>query len=278
MEWGWLPALDGAMPMSVRRRTLRSLQTRSAYAFSLMEFLVVVAVILILLAILLPSLSRAKEASRLAKCTHNLRQWGIAVNLYVDDYGNALPEEGSVSSVNNVTKTGAWFNALPPYVQAPKYCDVYAGLTARIGTLNSAGRALTASADAGYRNVEIWYCPTRVQKIKNSVSGLNSFHYTMNAVLDGATTYGGDAGGTYTTLEKIEDPATTVFLFETDANTTPESPKGIDLLRHRNVSINVLFVDGHVEILPAVPLTKAAADSRGVYRTSSPRTAWGPFK
>jgi len=53
-------------------------------AFSIIELLVVVAILGILMAILLPSLSRARSAGRRAVCLSNLHQMGIASNLYLD--------------------------------------------------------------------------------------------------------------------------------------------------------------------------------------------------
>lgn len=58
-----------------------------ANAFTLVELLVVIAILAILASLLLPGLSRAKQAADSAVCTGNLRQWGLALSMFVQDDG-----------------------------------------------------------------------------------------------------------------------------------------------------------------------------------------------
>src|SRR6266571_7115543 len=73
--------------------------SHSDHGFTLVELLVVIAVIAILAALLLPALSRAKSSAKSAACKSNLRQQGLALIMYVDDYGkypgNTARFEGS---------------------------------------------------------------------------------------------------------------------------------------------------------------------------------------
>jgi prepilin-type N-terminal cleavage/methylation domain-containing protein len=60
-------------------------------AFTLIELLVVVAIISVLVALLLPALGRAREEARATQCMGNMRQIGLVMGLYQNDYGNMLP-------------------------------------------------------------------------------------------------------------------------------------------------------------------------------------------
>jgi len=60
--------------------------------FTLIELLVVIAIIAVLMAILMPALQRVKEQAREMTCRANLRQYGIAQAIYLDDHDDRYPQ------------------------------------------------------------------------------------------------------------------------------------------------------------------------------------------
>jgi prepilin-type processing-associated H-X9-DG protein len=94
----------------------------------LIELLVVISIIALLAAILFPVFSRARESGRRAACQSNLKQIGLGITQYVQDYDEHLPlesslEETSGQTTNNYADPGAQPNyiaEIQPYVKSWK--------------------------------------------------------------------------------------------------------------------------------------------------------------
>ncbi len=87
---------------------------RAGFRFTLIELLVVIAIIAVLAAMLLPSLSGAKNYAKSLQCMGSLKQFGMANQMYADNYrGWAIPDAyGSGGSYNNF-----WFSNNMPTAQ-----------------------------------------------------------------------------------------------------------------------------------------------------------------
>ncbi len=91
------------------------LKNRRRFSFTLVELLVVVAIISILLALLMPALKNARETAKMIVCASNLRQLSIASNLYVAENNGYYPMADLGSGMGG--SDGRWWcGRLLPYV------------------------------------------------------------------------------------------------------------------------------------------------------------------
>ena len=84
--------------------------------FTLIELLVVISIIALLIAILLPSLQLAREEARTIACGSNLRQAGISLQAYANDYENFLPPHSQATSLGNYYIDPFWHQVIAPYM------------------------------------------------------------------------------------------------------------------------------------------------------------------
>ena len=84
--------------------------------FTLIELLVVIAIIALLAAILFPVFARARENARKSSCANNLKQIGLGVLQYVQDYDETLPPPCIGSPCDS--GQGSWAQRIYPYVKS----------------------------------------------------------------------------------------------------------------------------------------------------------------
>src|SRR5438034_292761 len=85
--------------VKVETMRIRSTGSEGGEGFTLVELLAVIAIILVLAALLLPALARAKEQAHRTVCLNNLRQLGIAMQMYWGDNADTSPAANSSGNV-----------------------------------------------------------------------------------------------------------------------------------------------------------------------------------
>src|ERR1035437_3779628 len=85
--------------------------------FTLIELLVVIAIIAILAAILFPVFARAREKARQTSCTSNLKQLGLGMMMYCQDYDDCTPIAYSGDNPGVTWWSFTWKERIYPYVK-----------------------------------------------------------------------------------------------------------------------------------------------------------------
>jgi len=149
---------------------------RKQRAFTLMELLVVMAVISVLLGMLLPTLTKAKDQTRAAICMSNMRQIGFGADFYAGDWDSQVPRG---------TDGPIWFMVFMPYLaQRPINDD--------------------------YRNVKIYRCPSYPDKEQTVCYVVNGWGFGSSSDMVGTET------GKATKLTECRRRAYTLYLADNE--------------------------------------------------------------
>jgi prepilin-type N-terminal cleavage/methylation domain-containing protein/prepilin-type processing-associated H-X9-DG protein len=204
----------------MRRRTVGE-----RTGFTLIELLVVIAIIAILAAILFPVFARARENARRASCQSNLKQIGLGIFQYTQDYDERLP--GAWIGPDGENKLGGWaFYSVAGVPGTKAVFDMSRG-----------------SVQPYLKSVQIFICSSDTQGATNGAS------YAINGCAVGAPTAGFAPGKSLAAFDEtarwmLLSEEATIDLTTDDAyqqlNTNPYSSRHLD-------GSNLTFLDGHVK-------------------------------
>jgi prepilin-type N-terminal cleavage/methylation domain-containing protein len=131
---------------------MRPESTGRRRAFTLVELLVVIAVIGILIGLLMPAVQKAREAANRISCANNLKQIGLAMHHYHVDYGKLPPRARLAGPCDANNGAGAtWAVLIMPYLEQDNLYNQW-NVTSRYYDQNDAARRAS---------VRIYFCPTR---------------------------------------------------------------------------------------------------------------------
>ena len=235
-------------------------------AFTLIELLVVIAIIAILAAILFPVFARARENARRSSCQSNLKQVGLGLLQYSQDYDEKLVLDwyvtccSSANANNNTTGEYHWMDAIQPYVKSSQIFDCPSNSEAtnyKPFTQNAYG---SYAINAAYRELNPAIAPG------NGTGPAGAINLATVA----------DPAGSVWIMENNGTPFSATaglvvwsFSFASGASLTPTttSPRrvivdyGTIVERHLE-TMNSLYLDGHVKASKIDNLLKTGASGR----------------
>lgn len=199
-----------------------------------LRFSIDTVVFIVLGLVLYGILGRQKEDRDRVANSRVLQQWGIALNLYLIENDNQLPDVGKTPVTLDQTK--AWFNVLPPYISEEPLAALPPGQRPRPGVPSLWIRPATKPVKIW--DPEIFYFNYGMNKDLQPVEGTRSFR-----------------------IYEISFPGSVIFLAPTDGYSPESGPDNI--VFSSGQAPHILFCDGHVQPVPGATLLDPATLSAG---------------
>jgi prepilin-type N-terminal cleavage/methylation domain-containing protein/prepilin-type processing-associated H-X9-DG protein len=212
---------------------------RSRRAFTLIELLVVIAVIAALVAILLPALGLARRQAGLVRCGSNLRQVGLAIHAYAQDYDRLVP-------------AGPAPSASPYGFPGP---DMATNHIWRVDGADKDYAAIGLILEDYLRDPNALFCPA--DDTADPVEELDKIRRETDS--DPGNDANEDVYSSY--LYRQHDQTTEILIDDLGTNDAGRDARALALdmnfldtaqrrTNHGNRNVNVLYLDGHVQLHP----------------------------
>ncbi len=233
-------------------------------AFTLIELLVVVAIIGILAAILFPVFGRARENARRSSCQSNLKQIGLGLVQYSQDYDETFVADwfetasapGNTNPQNSSTPAYKWMDAIYPYVKNEQVFNCPSAKDKRATPWKYFANISASTDNFGSYVINHGYgpgrrddVPPRTPPVSHPRFASPEMVHLSEAVSPTTTAY---------VMDGENDVAT--FYSQIPSPSVLPSPSGMGQVEARHLeTLNTLFLDGHVKALKTDMLNKRNA-------------------
>ncbi len=205
---------------------MRNRPLHEKLAFTIIELMVVIAIIAILVSLLAPALSGAKRKAQSLQCRYKVRQWGLAFKYWTDDNDDLFCYKGTERMpIDRGPNTNAWYNVIPPKMGKDSLTNLYEQKRPPLPHSRT-----------------MFNCPTPLTRraVTNVTKARPWFMYGMNGRLVPTSP-----------SEKVREadlqrPDQTILFTDTHERFVPYATGAYFLARH-DLKSSCYFLDGHTE-------------------------------